>query len=275
MTDHPMADTPFDSNSPNREPASGPIADVVASVPGRAAASPRLWGPWATIGWTLLCIVVMVVFQTIATVIFMAFRIAMNPRARFDDLATNGNLWALAGLLSNPAGIGLVALLIRVRRYSIRDYLALYWPSGQSVAIALAGLAALLFASDLTTYLLSKPIVPQVMVDVYRTAWLPGLLLVLVVVAPIGEETVFRGFLYTGIAASRAGPLVAILVSSIIFAALHVQYDWYGMVIIAFTGLYLGVVRYKAQSLLLNMLLHGIVSAVATLEVIIKVHWFS
>jgi len=265
--------SPFDPKLPDVEPPSGTDVDVVFSMSGNAASSPRPWGPWATIGWTLLCIVVMFAAQIAALIVFVVFRIATNPSAKFDDLATNGNLWALATLLSTPATVGLIALLIRVRRYPIRDYLVLYWPPARSLVIAFAGLAGLLVATDLTSYLLGKPLVPKVMVDVYRTAWLPGLLLALVVLAPIGEETLFRGFLYTGIAASRAGPIVAIVVSSIVFALLHVQYDWYGIVAVGAIGLYLGVVRYRAQSLLLTTLLHAIASALATLEVFVQEHW--
>jgi membrane protease YdiL (CAAX protease family) len=204
---------------------------------------------------------------------YAAFRMATNPKARIDDLATDGNLWSFATVLSTPAAVGLVLLLIYLRRYPIRGYLALYWPSRRSLAISFVGLLALIVATDLTTYLLGKPLVPRVMADVFRTGWMPGLLLAVLVLAPIGEETLFRGFLYTGIAASRAGPIVAIAVSSIIFALMHVQYDWYGVVAVAAIGLYLGVVRYRAQSLLLTMLLHSVASMIATTELFVEEYW--
>jgi len=265
--------SPIDPELPEVELPSGTYVDVAASMPSSAASSPRLWGPWATIGWTLLCIVVMFVAQFAAFIIFIVFRTATNPSTRFDDLISNGNLWTLATLLSTPAAVGFVALLVRWRRYPIRDYLALNWAPARSVAIAFAGLAGLLIGTDLTLYLLGRPIVSQIMVDVYRSAWLPGLLLAIVVLAPIGEETLFRGFLYKGIAASRAGPLVAIVVSSIVFALLHTQYDSYGVIAVAAIGLYLAVVRYKAESLLLTMLLHAVASTYATLEIVAQEHW--
>ena len=70
-----------------------------------------------------------------------------------------------------------------------------------------------LFTSDLISYLLGRPLVPDVMVGLYRTAWLPGFAFALVVLAPIAEESLFRGFLYRGIADSRAGPIAAVIVS--------------------------------------------------------------
>jgi uncharacterized protein len=136
------------------------------------------------------------------------------------------------------------------------------------------GLAIVLVATDLTSYLTGRPIVPTVMVDMYRTSWVPGMVFAMVVLAPLGEETLFRGFLYAGIAASRAGPVVAIIVSTVIFGSLHMQYDWYGVVAVAAIGLYLGVVRYRTRSLLLTMFLHAVANGFATAEMIVLDAWF-
>ena len=108
---------------------------------------------------------------------------------------------------------------------------------------------------------------------IYRSAWLPGLLFAMMVLAPVGEETLFRGFLYAGIAASRAGPIMAIIISTVAFSVLHGQYDWYGMASVAAMGLYLGTVRFRTQSLYLTMLLHAIANAFATLEMVVQEHW--
>ena len=61
------------------------------------------------------------------------------------------------------------------------------------------------------------------MVDFTGPPGCRDLLFAFVVLAPVGEETLFRGFLYKGIAASRAGPIGAIMVSSLVFALLHVN----------------------------------------------------
>ena len=84
-------------------------------------------------------------------------------------------------------------------------------------------MVVLLVASDMTSFLFGRPLVPPFVVGLYNTAWLPGLAFAFVVLAPVGEETLFRGFLYTGIAASRAGPIVAIVVSTAALALLHVS----------------------------------------------------
>ena len=248
-------------------------ADEPTSGPRPPA--PRPWGPWATIGWTALCIGVMVAIQNAVFLIFLEIRSTSKPGANLTDLikdlTTDGDLLAVAALLSSLAGVGLIGLLTYSRRYPIRDYLALSWPRARSAWAAVAGLVLLLVASDVTTYGLGRPITPPIMVDVYRTAWLPLLLIAVLVAAPLAEEMLFRGFLYRGIAASRAGPTVAILVSSVVWALLHIsQYDWYAVVTILLTGLYLGYVRYRTGSVTLTILLHFLSNAIATLEVVLQ-----
>jgi membrane protease YdiL (CAAX protease family) len=234
---------------------------------------PRPWGPWATIGWSLVCILVIGVAQFAGLLIFVVFQFATNRSVTVETLATNGNALVLATLLSTPATLGLIAFLVKVRGYPARDYLALFQPTWRSVLIASGGMVILLVAIDLTSYLLGRPLVPVVMVDVYRTAWLPALLLAFIVLAPLAEETLFRGFLYQGIAATRAGPIVAIIVSTLAFALIHIQYDWYGVLGVAAIGLYLGVVRFRAGSLLLTMLIHAVGNLLATLELIVQHDW--
>ena len=262
-------DPVFGETSPWSEPA----ADLNDSQPEKAAIVPRPWGPWATIGWTLLCIVVLFVMQIVAGIIFVLATTAATGKLQTAGLESDGNLVAFATLFSTPATIGLVVLLIWLRGYPIRDYLALRWPAARLVVIAFLGLAVVLGGTDLTSYLTGRPLVPAVMVEFYRNSWAPALLFAMVVLAPLGEETLFRGFLYAGIAASRAGPIVAIIVSSVAFAAMHVQYDWYGMVGVAAIGLYLAVIRFWARSLFLTMILHGVANAVATLEIVVQEHW--
>ncbi len=75
-----------------------------------------------------------------------------------------------------------------------------------------------------------------------------------------------RSVLYHGIASSRWGPITAILVSAVFWAALHIQYDAYGIITIALMGLYLGAARFKTGSLPLLILLHAFNNAAGLAE---------
>ena len=133
-------------------------------------------------------------------------------------------------------------------------------------------MAMVLTLTDVTSWMLGRPIVPEVMVDLYRNSWLPFFVFAVVVLAPLGEETLFRGFLYKGIESSRAGPVTAIVVSTFLFAVVHLQYDWYGILGVGVMGLYLGLVRYWCSSVWLTMTLHSIANLVASVEVLILLH---
>lgn len=233
----------------------------------------RPWGPWATIGLSLFCIFVMVVVQGIATAVYAALSpggLLANLNA---DLNRDGNCLAAATLASTPVVVGLVVLLAKLRGCSIRDYFALDWPPAGTAWLAAGGMALLLVGSDALSTALGRPIASNWMIAIFHRSMLPFLLFALVILAPLEEETLFRGFFYKGIAESRAGPITAILVVSVVFALLHVQYDWYDTAQVLASGLYLGLVRWKARSLPLLILLHAMQNATATLEVYVQEHW--
>ncbi|TXF77708.1 CPBP family intramembrane glutamic endopeptidase [Chryseobacterium sp.] len=81
------------------------------------------------------------------------------------------------------------------------------------------------------------------------------LILLAVVMAPIFEEIVFRGIILKGLINKGMRPLYAILISSVIFGLVHANpWQFVGAVLL---GCVLGLVYYKAKSLLLPMLLHA------------------
>lgn len=67
----------------------------------------------------------------------------------------------------------------------------------------------------------------------------PGLMVLLSLSAGIGEEVTLRGALQ---------PKLGILLTSLLFAALHVQYSWFGMLSILAFGLLLGLIRRHANT---------------------------
>jgi len=94
------------------------------------------------------------------------------------------------------------------------------------------------------------------------------------VVAPIGEEIAFRGFLYRGFA--RPGyERLAIVVISLAWALLHIQYDWLGMAQIFAAGLMLGWFRWASGSTTLTIVMHVLINFEALLETAIKLELLS
>src|ERR1700679_2192310 len=94
---------PVDPAEPELSPWSPPTTDREIYTPPQPVRAGRPWGPWATIGWTLLCIVVLFGVQLVAAIIFVLATVTVTANLKANDLATNGNLVSFATLLSTPA----------------------------------------------------------------------------------------------------------------------------------------------------------------------------
>ena len=176
---------------------------------------------------------------------------------------------ALAKCVSMPVAVGLGWLFARLRAgISVKEYLALNPLSWRAAARWCAALAGLVVLSDGLRTLLHRPIVPEVMVQTYQTAGFPPLLwLAVVVAAPLGEETLFRGFLFKGILHSRLGGAGAVLVTALIWALLHRQYDLFDMANVFAAGLLFGYARLRTNSIYSGLLMHALMNLIATIEV--------
>jgi hypothetical protein len=129
---------------------------------------------------------------------------------------------------------------------------------------------AFIACTDGLTYLLRGRIVPPFMIDVYETArFVPLLWFAVVAVAPITEELFIRGFLFQGVVRSRLGPAGAIVLSALGWAAMHTQYDLFGITTIVLGGLLLGYARLRSRSLYVPIAMHVVQNLVATVEVMV------
>lgn len=91
-----------------------------------------------------------------------------------------------------------------------------------------------------------------------------------VVLAPIGEEWLFRGFLYGGLR-RQFGSLFSAVFSSGCFAVLH-GYSWMGLLVVFLYGLVFCWLYQRSGSLLPGILAHAIYNGVVTIQM---VSWFS
>ena len=121
---------------------------------------------------------------------------------------------------------------------------------GPVLAIALSALGVALRAPEADSQI-SKLITSRVT--------LAELMFFGVVLAPVFEELVFRGFLFP-LVAEYAGPWAAILLTAIPFALLHgAQYSWawHQIIIIGIAGFVFGLVRYLTGTTAASSLLHA------------------
>ena len=184
--------------------------------------------------------------------------------------------YALAAIISTVIVDGWV--LFWAWFYSLRKY-HLPWASfgfrgyeqrsswGVAAALILGGLLATTILSDLSDYVYRRVVgpVPQenvVTIFPHTSAGLLLFVVLAVLVAPVIEETIFRGFVFQGLARSW-GPLLGALSSALIFALWHQQLSV--LVPIFCLGALLAAGFYWTRSIYTNITFHAIFNAVGIL----------
>ena len=231
--------------------------------------APR-WGVWSTLAWMVLIFFVYNVVQLVSALLFLFWWDISFPSQPLDlaEIESNGPLLGVVTVISTITVIGIVALAISLSHYSFKDYLALRWPSWRGLALSLGLTALLLLATEFITAQSGRDTIPEFMAGIYATSREAGtgffilLGVTLIVMAPLGEEVVFRGFFYRGLS-NGIGPFAAILVTAGVWAAMHVQYEFFFMAQIFAYGIFLGWMRWRSGSLILVIILHAVINALA------------
>jgi uncharacterized protein len=232
----------------------------------------KIWGYWTTLGWAVLAFLV---GQFVALGLVVWLR--AGDWSAILETPFDGTLITLFIFISNPVTIAVLALAIRFVGAGQADYFALNWPRRRDMAVGIGWLVVLIAVCDAALYLSGRALVTPFQLQSYTTAdaegWLTPMLAAAILVAPAGEEILFRGFLFRGWARSVRSVWPAIVVISVLWAGLHIQYDWTGVLQIFVVGLFLGWMRWRSGSVLLTLVLHALFNLEGTLETLVQVHF--
>jgi membrane protease YdiL (CAAX protease family) len=239
-----------------------------------ASSEPKPWGYWATFGWAVLAFLVGQ-FVAIAVLALWQGRDLPAMLSRpFDGIAVT-----VVILVSNPVTIAIAVLAARITRWNAADYLGLVWPQRRDLVLGLIALVTLVAVCDAMLFLSGRDLVTPFQLESYRSAaeqgWLTAMWIAACIVAPAGEEVLFRGLMYRGWVQPPGRVWPGIVAISLAWAALHVQYDVFGIAQIFVVGLFLGWIRWRGGSTLLTFLLHGAFNLEGTIETVLKLHYFS
>ncbi len=228
------------------------------------------WGFWMSCVWFAVYIVLTQMVLTVAVLQGFAFqdhvplgRSALKHYSK--DIAT----LLQASLYVNIISLPLIAMMVRSKKGSRWiDYMA--WRS-----VSVLRTIGWMMLCMLAVY--AAGVLHQVMgwpesgfMDNAGLASSPLILVLAVVVAaPICEELVFRGFMYSGFERSL-GAWPALLLTSALFAVVHVQYNAYELVHIVILGLILGLARMRTRSIWVPMAMHALNNGLAALTVLYK-----
>jgi membrane protease YdiL (CAAX protease family) len=223
------------------------------------------WGRWSTLGLSLVAL-----FGgqgvALATLVWW-YGLSLT---HWSDLMADGVLVTLSVYIATAVQTALLVLMTLPTGAGPANYLGLILPPKCDLVLGIGIVAIFGAAADGVSRILGLNPVTQFELDIYRSAsaagWFPWLWLALVVVGPIGEETLFRGFLFRGWHRSPHDAWLAIIATALLWAMSHVQYNLYLIAQVFLYGLVLGWFRWKSGSTILTMLLHGLVKFEGMIE---------
>lgn len=233
---------------------------------------------FSSVGAFLLTIAMVVVFfisQLVGVYIASKLILPAADKLSVSELfslgSSQGTVISVSILISAVLLTVVTFFIVRLKGGDVKQYLKLHSFS-LGIGIRMLGwLVVFMVGSELLTAVLDKT--PLVFMDpLYQSVssvWL--LTFALVIVAPFYEELVFRGLLWSAISeqfltsvnSEKTAAVIASIVTSIIFATIHVQYGWYEISSIVVLALIFCYARIKSGSLLLCILLHSINNGVA------------
>jgi len=231
------------------------------------------WGFWATLGFSLIVIFAFVFLQSVLAVIFSVWESQVNPgldtETYMQSLINDGNYLAWATVLSAFWCTGLVVIFSSMRNgVTLVQYINLKPISIRQASLWILVLVGFLLGWEGLHWLLEKPFVTEDMIQSYTSAETKWVFWVaLVIGAPVVEEFLFRGFLFEGLRDTRLGPVGAVVITSVIWASIHQQYEMFEIIVIGTMGVVLGIAKIKTGSLYTTIIMHSMNNFVATLQV--------
>jgi uncharacterized protein len=231
---------------------------------------PRVWMFWGTLLWGLFVFAAMFAGQLTVILWFVLQNEGPLDMAAAIHVLGAGLTISLSVIMGLPAVAAACWIAIRPSRMPFAEYLALRWTSWKNFALGLGALVVLVTGWDLLSRGLGREITPGFMGEVLKSAQADGALWLLViafcVAAPMSEEFLARGFLYRGWSESSLRPVGAIILSSLAWTALHLQYDWFFFGEVFSIGLLFGYLRHRTGSTWVTIVLHGLNNLAATVQ---------
>lgn len=228
------------------------------------------WGFWATSGLGLLVVVLYLLIGLLVAIalVFLALDTDVNQGADAFALANSNPNFVIGGSLVSAVIAFLLVLLIAGRRRGASwiEYLAVRRPAAKELLVWLGISVATVIVLGVIGELLDRPAVPELWEELYRSSSILPILLLAVIAAPLFEESLFRGFLFTGWSSSKLGVTGTILLTAAFFTVLHAGYDAFDLGQVFVLGVLLGIARYRSGSLVVPVVMHAFTNALAFLQ---------
>jgi membrane protease YdiL (CAAX protease family) len=172
----------------------------------------------------------------------------------------HSNLFQIGILFATLTAIYVVCT---IRKLPIRETLGLNAVPAKRVLLWVAAYIPIFVAGEILYYKLGQP---DGNVWTYEGFDTVLRIVKIALLGPIVEELVFRGMLFNRIMVSKPGPVWAVVITSVVFAASHYEYSIFSMSLILVDAVFWGMARWKTNSILIPVMLHILVNGTSVLE---------
>ena len=231
----------------------------------------NVWGFWGTFLWGLVIAVLLFIGQVLPIYLYTLTGSEAVTLESFlqllGSIETDAFLLSLSVIGSAIIVVPLVFGIAKLKRGSVlKEYFDLKRFSWKTFWSWIAVLILLLLFEGYAIEALGAEEIPNFMMNIefpsVSSMWL--LLFAVTFMAPLIEEVVFRGFLLKGFSNSFMGVYGAIIVTSALWALIHLQYEFAYVAVIFVVGLVFGYARIRTNSLLVPMMMHFFMNLVAS-----------
>ncbi len=224
-----------------------------------------------TFAWTLAIIFAASIVQSFLVVGILVARSGGDFDAAMLDaeqVEADGFIWAVSSIAFAAVGSLSIGLATQFSAHgSPGEQLGFRRPSVGPVVLWTVAALATGIAFDFVGSFFGRPVVAEVVLNAYQSAGsLPLLWFAIVVVAPVFEEVMFRGFILGGLAPSRMGPVAAVLISSAVWAVLHLQYDVVDILWIFGLGILMGFAFLRTRSVWVTISMHVAINLLSMIQ---------
>jgi len=187
-------------------------------------------------------------------------------KALIELLAADATVLSTGIIFGAASAILFLVLLIRFRKVDVKEHLKLRPFTYRDLLNWMLVLIAFSVIFRVIAWLISHE-TPDFMLKIWlsRDSTLL-LLLAILIAAPVFEECLFRGFLFTGIQNSHLGTGAAIVISSAFWTLIHTQYGSFELINLFILGIVLALSRIASASLYVPIILHASNNFFAVLE---------
>lgn len=235
-------------------------------------------GKWSAFwsGWLIFFIGFfwIVVAQIIAVVILAVMSISQSQselsEAEIIALFLDGDSIGIAFLFALPLTIITLFTVVKFRRkMTFANYVGLQLVKVGELIRWLTYLAIFAIVAVSCEKIVGRPPAPEWMKAAYDSTDYVWLFFVSVVIlGPITEELLYRGYIQRVWSQSKLGIMGSIMMVSFIWAGTHFQYDLYDMTWIVLFGVILGISRLKTGSIIPAIAMHMSWNAISLISMV-------